>query len=913
MKNNRKQGLPLLADELIARGYKLHYGVDSEQTVDAGAELPLTKEKARLQSELNLDEFQNVLDTIKEPIFIHDEAFRLIKVNRAYTQYADLPPEEIIGRRYWEVFPLQDGPLPGCAKCVAKAGGPPAELPITLDDGLTFYSKGFAVTDQHDGYRFSVHVLEDITKLKVARESSVISDDILRAITFAAHDAIIVIGNDGKVLFWNTAAGQMFGYQQDEAIGQDLHTMIAPERLHKNLVEGFAAFKKTGQGPVINTNLELQGLRKDGVEFPIELSVSSFQLKGLWHAVGIVRDISDRKNSEDALRSSEKRLRDLIENEADGVLVLDMDSTIKFVNRAAEVMFGRASQEMLGKPFGYPVTVDKPAEMNILRPDAGSLVAEMRVGETEWENEPAYVVSLRDITERRQAEEQIKSSEEKFRTIFESSNDAIILLDDVSFFDCNKATLKIFGCKTREEFLVRHPGEWSPPRQLDGQSSRESSNEKIASAYREGRSFFEWTHIRANNEAFPAEVLLTPLRLGEKTLLQATVRDITERKRAEASLKRSNKALRTLSATNESLIHATDEQQLLNDICNIIVNIGDYLMAWVGYVEGDDRPHVVPIAKGGHVEDYLEAMPDVCFAPAEQSKACCPSVLSIYTEKTAVANDTQTNPQHADWNKLAKQFGFGSTIALPLDFGTRGRGVLNIYATESNAFYDEEIALLTELAEDLAFGVQTLRMRTEHEQSSEKLQNALVQAIQAVANTVEQRDPYTAGHQRRVAELAVAIATDIGLEEERIKGVLMGATIHDIGKIYIPADILNRPGKLDDFEFGIIKTHPAVGYDIIKGVEFPWPVAQMIRQHHERIDGSGYPDGLKGDAILLEARILAVADVVEAIASHRPYRPAFGIDAALEEIQKNRGHFYDAVVVDSCIKLFGSKRFSWQE
>ena len=420
--------LKLLADELIARGYKLRYGDDSEQTIDAGEALAsLDAEKARRQSEIDLDELSYALDAIKEPVFIHDDAFCLIKINRAYTQCTDLPPEEIIGKRYWEVFPLGDGPLAGCAERVAKAGGPPEEFSITLDDGRTLNSKGFVVTDQHGRYRFSVHILEDITECKAIEENAAISEDIMSAVASSAHDAIIVAGNDGKILFWNAAAEQIFGHRQDDAIGQDMHALIIPERFHKDASEGFAVFKKTGQGPIINKTLEIQGLRKNGEEFPVELSISAFQLKGLWHAVGIVRDVSQRK----------------------------------------------------------------------------------------------------------QAEEKIKESEEKFRTVFESSNDAIMLFDGVAFLDCNEASMKIFGCKNREEFLGRNLDEWSPDKQPDGRSSHEAAKEKIATAYRDGQNFFEWTHIRANNEAFPAEVLLTPLRLGEKTVIQGTVRDITERKQAE--------------------------------------------------------------------------------------------------------------------------------------------------------------------------------------------------------------------------------------------------------------------------------------------------------------------------------------------------------------------------------------------
>lgn len=180
----------------------------------------------------------------------------------------------------------------------------------------------------------------------------------------------------------------------------------------------------------------------------------------------------------------------------------------------------------------------------------------------------------------------------------------------------------------------------------------------------------------------------------------------------------------------------------------------------------------------------------------------------------------------------------------------------------------------------------------------------LEQTIQAIALTIEKRDPYTAGHQVRVSELATAIAQQMGFDANRLDGLRLGGMIHDIGKIYLPAEILSRPGRLTDVEFTLVKTHSEVGAEIIANVDFPWPVAQMILQHHERLDGSGYPKGEAGEAILLEARILAVADVVEAMASHRPYRPALGVDKALDEIRQGRGHRYDADVVDVCLRLF---------
>ena len=194
--------------------------------------------------------------------------------------------------------------------------------------------------------------------------------------------------------------------------------------------------------------------------------------------------------------------------------------------------------------------------------------------------------------------------------------------------------------------------------------------------------------------------------------------------------------------------------------------------------------------------------------------------------------------------------------------------------------------------------------RRQLEKTLTELREALGGTIEAMALTVETRDPYTAGHQRRVSNLARAIATEMGVSEDQIQGIRLAGVIHDIGKISVPGEILSKPGKISKNEFGIIKEHPQVGHNILNTVDFPWPIAQIVLQHHERMDSSGYPDGISGENILLEARILAVADVVEAMASHRPYRASLGIDIALREILKNSGSFYDSKVVDACLRLF---------
>jgi putative nucleotidyltransferase with HDIG domain len=209
-----------------------------------------------------------------------------------------------------------------------------------------------------------------------------------------------------------------------------------------------------------------------------------------------------------------------------------------------------------------------------------------------------------------------------------------------------------------------------------------------------------------------------------------------------------------------------------------------------------------------------------------------------------------------------------------------------------------------------------MQLLTEQQQAKNKIEEQLLQlqdnlkdTVHAIATIVEMRDPYTAGHQVRVAALAAAIATEMDLPADQIEAVEVAGMVHDLGKIQIPAEILSKPGEINEIEHSLIKTHPQAGYDILKGIHFPWPIADIVLQHHERLDGSGYPHGLKDGGILLGARILSVADVVEAMSSHRPYRPSLGIEAALAEITQFRDVYFDPQVVDACLSLFRKKNY----
>lgn len=384
--------------------------------------------------------------------------------------------------------------------------------------------------------------------------------------------------------------------------------------------------------------------------------------------------------------------------------------------------------------------------------------------------------------------------------------------------------------------------------------------------------------------------------------------DVTQRKRDAHAMVRSNRALKTLIAVNEELVRAGDETALLQAICKVIVEHGGYRMAAIGFSQHDIDMSIDFVAWSGAENGYFSATKHTWADTADGQRPISRAIRSGNAELSRnIGGDVDF--QSVRNEALARSY--ASTLALPLRLNSEVIGTLSIYASECGAFDADEIDLLEKLARDISFGIDAIRTRQErdrnsiqHLQAVEQLKISLEDSIQAVAATLEMRDPYTAGHERRVAALAVAFAREMGLEEEKIHGLHLAAVVHDLGKIGIPAEILSKPGRLTPIEFALIKTHPQIGYDILKDIKYPWPIATIVHQHHERLDGTGYPLGLKGDEILIESRILAVADVVEAMAAHRPYRASLGVAPALAEIVRGRGTIYDPAAVDACLKLY---------
>jgi putative nucleotidyltransferase with HDIG domain len=379
---------------------------------------------------------------------------------------------------------------------------------------------------------------------------------------------------------------------------------------------------------------------------------------------------------------------------------------------------------------------------------------------------------------------------------------------------------------------------------------------------------------------------------------------------------RLNWTLGVITRCNRVLVHAQDEFALYKGVCEAITSDKRYPLAWVGIPRKDEFKSVEVFASAGTASAYLDG---IVVSWGDCPEGGGPSGRAVRSGQIQYNNNMLLSAEFTPWVEKAKKHNLQSSFSLPITLST-GQVVaaLMVYSEIPDAFGEEELKLLGQLSADLGYGVESLRIKAayekaiiENQKQNQEIIDLLEQSISALAEALEFRDPYTAGHQKRVSELSVAIAKLMGLDDDRIHGIRLAAIVHDIGKIKVPAEILVKPGRLDEFEKNLVNEHPNTGYSILKQVNYPWPVAKAVWQHHERLDGSGYPRGLVGDEIILEARIIAVADIVEAMSSHRPYRPALGLDAAFEELRRLTPNQLDKNVVDACIKLFELGEFKY--
>lgn len=385
--------------------------------------------------------------------------------------------------------------------------------------------------------------------------------------------------------------------------------------------------------------------------------------------------------------------------------------------------------------------------------------------------------------------------------------------------------------------------------------------------------------------------------------------NVSDLSKLEETHLRTQRAFSMIVKAHNIVIRADNEDELLSNIVDLIADrAGPYNLAWIGKIDDETIKQVTPMAEASKKNGYLDS---IMVHWGDDIHSQGPTGTAIRERRTQLQRDVQNDPKYVPWRDRAVEYGFHTSISIPIECDKDIYGAINVCSDDENAFAKQEVELLETLAGDIGIGLNLIRLRDEREKAQLSLREALFGTVHTIALTMEKRDPYTAGHQGRVSELATAIASSMGLDNERLEWLRLGANIHDIGKISVPTDILNKPGKLTSAELEIIKTHPQIGYDIMRDVNFLYPVKEIILQHHERLDGTGYPHKLKADEITLEAKIVAVADVVEAMSSHRPYRPAIGIDAALAEIKRGRGSAYEPNTVDICISLFKNNNFEW--
>ena len=377
----------------------------------------------------------------------------------------------------------------------------------------------------------------------------------------------------------------------------------------------------------------------------------------------------------------------------------------------------------------------------------------------------------------------------------------------------------------------------------------------------------------------------------------------------EKELQTQRRALLAHAEAMSALAQAENEEELISGVCKAIASQDPYVLAWVGTAENDPEKTIRFLGSYGLEQKYLQ---DLVVSWGENTPSGNgPGGTCIRTNKSIVIEDIETDVNFAPWCARAKLSNIRSLIGVPITSAeNKPIAALLVYSRLPGSFGDAQIILFESFAKEIGFGLGALKKQKLLEDVIQKknlaedsLGIALRATIEAMSKTMEWRDPYTAGHQKRVALIAEAIAGELGWSEDEKLAVYLAGLVHDIGKISVPSEILTKPSKLSSLEMLLVGGHVEAGYQILKDIPFPWPIAKMIQQHHERLDGSGYPNKLSGDEICMGARVLAVADTIEAMATHRPYRAALGLSAAMQTLQDQAGISIDENVLDAAFRL----------
>jgi PAS domain S-box-containing protein len=879
----------------------------------------------RVESRVAALRFRKLFESASDGILILDATTgKLSDVNPALTTLLGYPAKSYLGMRPWELDWLtpiaadesafEELRAKGFVRIdqVALAGSAGQTLEFRVES--TVYGSG-----EWEVVQWRLH---DITAQRQCEQTVREDEARFHALVEQQSTGVVMLGSDGSYTYVNPGMCAILGRERGEILGETGLAFVTEDALPA----ARKILQRQLSGDTTPIDFVTRVWRKNGEvrELNVTSTMTSFQGKPV--AIGSVVDVTDRMDA----RRVRKRLATIVNAVDDSIVSTDCAGTIVTWNPASEDIYGYSETEAIGKdvrmlvPAEFMPAIDEMfsnmiagnaknlfrSEIPLIRNDGSRIDVFLSI--VPLKDESGTVTGAagvsRDVTERNAMVRSLHSSEEQFRELVEQAPEAILLFDadKDKFVLANHTALELFESSS-EQLLSSGPKQFYAAEQSDALDVSVSYADHTRRVLSGESVTFERSICVSSGTEKECEVRLSLLPSSTEHLIRASFIEITQRRRAEKKVARGTRALKALSAANEAVVHATDEITLLQKLCDLLVDVGGYAFAWIGVPEVDENKNIRALAHAGSDDGYLA---DVQTSWGDAARSKGPTHRAMRTGEMQVDaeyDDVRTRP----WREEARKRGFLSAIALPLKIGSGPFTVLTIYAGDADAFDAEELGLLSDLVDDLAFGIVGIRNSDQHKVAVRKLQENMELTVRAIASTLELRDPYTAGHQRRVGMLAGTIARELGFSEDRAHSVYLAGVVHDIGKITVPAEILSKPGRLTSTEFDLIRVHAEAGYGILKDIAFPWPLPEMVRQHHERLDGSGYPRGLTSAQMLPEAKILAVADVMEAMLAHRPYRPSRGLEAALAEIERGRGSIYDPDAADACLSLFREKGFTF--
>ena len=818
-------------------------------------------------------------DATGDAIFILDSNHRIAACNRTAREFFRLPSRDIVGKYCWEVVHGTDGPIPGCPCEKSKHTACRETMDLQIDERWIRVTID-PMKDIAGTFAGAVHAVAEITEQKRAAEALRRSEEKFRALVESSVMGIYII-QDAKLVYVNPRLAQILGYAPAEIIDR-----LGPEDLiHPDDLP--SVMKRLGQrldGLLEDEPISYRAFKKDGSVIDIEVYGVKTEFRGRAAVMGTLLDVTRRKRAEEGLAESEAQFRRLMEQSPVAIQIFSPDGRTQQVNPAWERLWGLDGvgvDEVLGQ---YNILEDEQAHRLELAPliqeafagksvalpvreyDAHQTLSSIGVknpgARSRWIDARLYPLADRtgaitnvvlmeeDVTKRVQAEASLRASESQYASLVEGTTDGIVIIQDGLVSFVNSASPKLLGY-AHDDLVGRPFAEYVAPEFRNVVMQRHRDRMEGG----EPPPIYEIALLRKDSTQLPVEVNATQIVYKDAPAVLVFLRDISERKRVEKALNERDQEIRAIVESSRDWIWALD----------------------LGGRHTFSNPAIAQIL--GYSPSELVGF-SCLHRMHPEDRAMIEAQMPLWIQEERGWQDLVLRWRHKDgtWRWL-----------------------------ESNA------VPITDAAGKLAGFRGVDRDITERIRAEQDLRTSLESTIQAIAGMIETRDPYTSGHQARVAQLAVAIARQLGLSEEEIEGIRVAAILHDIGKMTVPAEILSKPGDITEAEFALIQQHPAAAHGILKGIVFPWPIADIVLQHHERLNGRGYPQGLAKDAIRLEARIIAVADTVEAMSSHRPYRPALGIDAALDEIRRHKGTRYDAEVVDACVRLIESAEFEFAE